>query len=271
MMLLGVEARVKRTRKRRRREKCVFEWHNMKVSERERLGSEKDISFRCETIIRGCSFEYINIAFDIGILKSFRIINTSCVDNVWEIIVLFPTFCLFCHFLSPFSPCGVIHISELELQFSMFREKKTQQFELGLWPRVQEGSIVEMFEFFLEKSICKVCGEKICTFPTKRKSSENFSTNFCSLECLRYSYCCIYSTAIKYTFLLCFQHETTHKLRFHIGSICSGIDREEKLLINCRYRMIFPYHQAVLFLAIVEWIFHEFSSMIFEQIELNEN
>lgn len=91
MMLLGVEARVERTRK-RRREKCVFEWHNMKVSERERerLWSEKDISFRCETIIRGCSFEYINIAFDIGILKSFRIINTSCVDNVWEIIVLFP-------------------------------------------------------------------------------------------------------------------------------------------------------------------------------------
>lgn len=118
------------------------------------MWSEKDISFRCETIIRGCSFEYINIAFDIGVFKSFR--NTSCVDNVWEIIVLFPLLCLFC---LPFDmvPAVLYTHFELELYFGIFREK----FQ-AIW------------SWFIAQSIKEHCWD-IWISPGRRSQFEKFS------------------------------------------------------------------------------------------------
>lgn len=128
----------------------------------------------------------------------------------------------------------------------------------------RERSIVEIFEFFSPASQFEKFSRKQ---NAKRKSSENFQTNFCSLECLRYSYCCIYSTAIKYTFLLCFQHENTHKLRFHIGSICSGIDREEKIADKLQIEWFFHIIR-LFFYSLVYGGFHAiFMSLFTDEIE----
>lgn len=64
-MLLGVESG--KNKEKKKKEKNVYLNGTTWKWGRERFWSEKDISFRCETIIRGCSFEYINIASDISI------------------------------------------------------------------------------------------------------------------------------------------------------------------------------------------------------------
>lgn len=216
-MLLGVEG----TRRKRRKEKNVYLNGTTWKWVRRRLWSEKDISFRCETIIRECSFEYINIAFDIRFLKSFRIINTSCVDNVWEIIVLFS------YTLSVLSSPRLLPAlillrlrslrcyTQFWLYFGIFMEKFRTIWTWFIAPRLNAKkkvlcsgcsnfSLVHPRESQFEKF------EEQMHFSDRAKIKRKVFRNFSRLECLRLSYCCIYSTAIKYTFLLCFQHKTTY-------------------------------------------------------------